>query len=191
MGRILWTFPWNNEIHTVKVYWSSPNHIQRIGGDIAGHKILYEQPTSNIFGRRIWKKTCHSEHTLRGESAAFIEEMVESLETEDNVSLLMQYLKRNRQYLRKRWIEEYSRALNKMHQPRTGTSTKTLDKERCCIDQRYIEEQWKIEASKNRWSNRWERRNYQRLLNSNRKWLHYRKTKSACSWPIDWRTKKW
>ena len=65
VGWIFWTFFWNSKISIAKGRWSSPTHIQWIGGDIARHRMLYEKHTNGIFEWRIWNATGYFEHTRK------------------------------------------------------------------------------------------------------------------------------
>ena len=148
VGWIFWTFFWNSKIRIAK-------RRQWIGRDIARHRMLHEKHTNDIFERRIWNATGYFEHTRK--------RWVCNIHRTNS-----QILGEKRRCFTANEIF-WSEVDNSWGNFESGNTWKHLPKSinqglLCLlmrltkdIGQVCTEEQWEMEA----WKNRWERRSYQ------------------------------
>ena len=83
---------------------------------------------------------------IHGEPTTLLEESDNSLETVNDVSRRMRYLKRCRNQLRKRWANDYIKALMERRQPRHEKNPAALDNGRVILYKDYLKDnqKWKF-----------------------------------------------
>ena len=83
---------------------------------------------------------------IRGEPTTLLEEKAETLETVNDISHRMRYLRLSQHQLRKRWFNEYLKALNEKQPVKFTGNDKTLNNGRIVLikDNLMTSKQWKL-----------------------------------------------